>query len=137
MGHVLPAHLLPRAGGRWLLPSNVTDRCSVQNRLSGIERCEVKPERVEPICQVLRDADVQIAPSTYYAAKSRPLSARGCQGRGADRGHPSGPRGKPRCERLMRAAGIQGIRRDKTRKITCGDGAETDRLAASSSTRSP
>jgi len=32
-------------------------------------------------------------------------------------------------ERLMRAAGIQGIRRDKTRKITCGDGAETDRLA--------
>lgn len=31
---------------------------------------------VEPICQVLRDTDVQIAPSTYYAAKSRPPSAR-------------------------------------------------------------
>ena len=31
---------------------------------------------VEPICQVLRDADVQIAPSTYYAAKARPPSAR-------------------------------------------------------------
>ncbi|MBY6061386.1 hypothetical protein [Microbacterium esteraromaticum] len=31
---------------------------------------------VEPICQVLRDADVQIAPSTYYAAKGRPPSAR-------------------------------------------------------------
>gem|GEM_PF-3601731 len=54
---------------------------------------------VEPICQVLRDADVQIAPSTYYAAKSRPLSAQGCQGRGADRRHPGGPRGEPRCLR--------------------------------------
>lgn len=32
-------------------------------------------------------------------------------------------------ERLMRAAGIQGIRRDKTRKTTFGDGAETDRPA--------
>ena len=31
---------------------------------------------VEPICQVLRDAGVQIAPSTYYAAKTRPASAR-------------------------------------------------------------
>lgn len=31
---------------------------------------------VEPICQVLRDADVQIAPSIYYAAKSWPPSAR-------------------------------------------------------------
>lgn len=31
---------------------------------------------VEPICEVLRDADVQIAPSTYYAAKTRPPSAR-------------------------------------------------------------
>lgn len=29
----------------------------------------------------------------------------------------------------MRAAGIQGIRRDKTRKTTFGDGAETDRPA--------
>ena len=31
---------------------------------------------VEPICQVLCDADVQIAPSTFHAAKSRPPSAR-------------------------------------------------------------
>ena len=31
---------------------------------------------VEPICAVLRDADVQIAPSTYYAVKTRPPSAR-------------------------------------------------------------
>ena len=31
---------------------------------------------VEPICEVLRAADVEIAPSTYYAHKTRPLSAR-------------------------------------------------------------
>ena len=31
---------------------------------------------VEPICTVLRDAGMQIAPSTYYAAKKRPSSAR-------------------------------------------------------------
>ena len=31
---------------------------------------------VEPICTVLRQAGVQIAASTYYAARNRPLSAR-------------------------------------------------------------
>ena len=31
---------------------------------------------VEPICRVLREAGVQIAPSTYYAAQTRPPSAR-------------------------------------------------------------
>ncbi|WP_324650008.1 IS3 family transposase [Georgenia sp. H159] len=31
---------------------------------------------VEPICRVLREHGLQIAPSTYYAAKSRPPSAR-------------------------------------------------------------
>lgn len=31
---------------------------------------------VEPICTVLKDAGVQIAPSTYYAARKRPPSAR-------------------------------------------------------------
>lgn len=31
---------------------------------------------VERICRVLRDAGVQIAPSTYYAAKTRPPSDR-------------------------------------------------------------
>lgn len=30
-------------------------------------------------------------------------------------------------ERLMRAEGLQGIRRDKGRKTTIGDGAETER----------
>ena len=31
---------------------------------------------VEPICAVLKDAGVKIAPSTYYAVKTRPPSAR-------------------------------------------------------------
>ena len=31
---------------------------------------------VEPICTVLSSADVTIAPSTYYAARTRPPSAR-------------------------------------------------------------
>ena len=31
---------------------------------------------VEPICRVLRDHNVPIAPSTYYAAKKRQASAR-------------------------------------------------------------
>lgn len=31
---------------------------------------------VEPICRVLTDANAKIAPSVYYARKSRPLSAR-------------------------------------------------------------
>ena len=31
---------------------------------------------VEPICRVLSEAGAKIAPSTYYAAKSRPPSAR-------------------------------------------------------------
>jgi hypothetical protein len=31
---------------------------------------------VEPICRVLRRAGVAIAPSTYYATKARPASAR-------------------------------------------------------------
>ena len=31
---------------------------------------------VEPICRALEDTPAQIAPSSYYAAKNRPLSAR-------------------------------------------------------------
>ncbi|WP_183093191.1 IS3 family transposase, partial [Nocardioides stalactiti] len=31
---------------------------------------------VEPICRVLRRAGIQIAPSSYYAAKTRPPSPR-------------------------------------------------------------
>lgn len=104
---------------------------------------------VEPICQVLREAGLQIAPSTYYAAKTRPPSARAVRDTaliediriahkanlgvyGARKIHAELNRsGVPvaRCtvERLMRQEGIQGIRRDKSRKTTVGEGAETER----------
>ena len=42
---------------------------------------------VEPICQVL-----EVAPSTYYAARSRPPSARAVRGRGAEARDRPGPR---------------------------------------------
>jgi hypothetical protein len=37
---------------------------------------EGKPLGVEPIIELLRTADIKIAPSSYYAAKIRPPSAR-------------------------------------------------------------
>jgi putative transposase len=104
---------------------------------------------VEPICTVLKDAGVQIAPSTYYAAKQRPPSARSVRDAelvedikvahkanlgvyGARKIHAELNReGVPvaRCtvERLMRQVGLRGIPREKTRKTTIGDGAETER----------
>lgn len=102
---------------------------------------------VEPICTVLRETDVQIAPSTYYAAKVRPPSARTVrdteliedirkvhQGNlgvyGARKIHAVLNREGitvARCtvERLMRTAGISGVRRDKTTRTTANRGAET------------
>ena len=104
---------------------------------------------VEPICRVLRDAGMQIAPSTYYAAKVRPPSARAVRDAaltvdirvthkanlgvyGVRKIHAELNRQGvevARCtvERLMRQEGIQGIRRDKSRRTTFGDGAETER----------
>ncbi|ANH38192.1 Integrase core domain protein [Nocardioides dokdonensis FR1436] len=104
---------------------------------------------VEPICAALKEAGVQIAPSSYYAAKTRPPSARAV--RDADLGEDIKTAHKAnlgvygarkihaelnregvrvaRCtvERLMRAEGLRGIPREKTRKTTFGDGAETER----------
>lgn len=109
---------------------------------------------VEPICAVLRDAGVQIAPSTYYATKNHTPSVR--ERRDAElteeitRVHTAnlGVDGARRVwnelkregisvahctvERLMRAAGLRGIPREKTRKTTIGDGAETPRPADTS-----
>ena len=112
---------------------------------------EGKPLGVEPIIEVLQHAGVEIAPSTYYAAKTRPPSARAVRDAelvpvihkvhrdnigvyGARRiwaqmnreGH-----GVARCtvERLMRAEGLRGIPREKTRKTTVAEGAETERPA--------
>ncbi|WP_224280461.1 DDE-type integrase/transposase/recombinase [Nocardioides lacusdianchii] len=80
---------------------------------------------VEPICAVLKKAGVQIAPSSYYAAKTRPPSARSVRDAELNR---EGVR-VARCtvERLMRAEGLRGIPREKTRRTTIGDGAETAR----------
>ncbi len=110
---------------------------------------EGKELGVEPICQVLRDAGVQIAASTYYAAKARPPSARAVRDAklvadiqvvhkanlgvyGARKVHAELNREGvrvARCtvERLMRAEGLRGIPRDKTCKTTIGDPAETVR----------
>ena len=104
---------------------------------------------VEPICKVLTEAGVQIAPSGFYAAKSRPPSARSVRDAelivdiktahranlgvyGARKIHAELNRegvSVARCtvERLMRAEGLRGVRRDKSRKTTYGDGAETER----------
>ena len=110
---------------------------------------EGKKLGVEPICEVLRDAGVQIAPSTYYDVKTRPPSARAVRDAklvedikvahranlgvyGARKIHAELNRegiAVARCtvERLMRAAGLRGIPREKTRKTTVSDGAQTER----------
>ena len=90
---------------------------------------------VEPICRALRHYGVQIAPSTYYARKTRPASARS---RSDERLLPRLKRafevnyscygarklwrelrnegllvGRDQVARLMRIAGIRGARRHK------------------------
>ena len=104
---------------------------------------------VEPICAELKKAGVQIAPSGYYASKARPPSARSVRDvelvaqiraahaanlgvYGARKIHAQLNRQDvkvARCtvERLMRAQGLRGIAREKTRKTTIGDGAQTPR----------
>ena len=95
---------------------------------------------VEPICRVL-----PIAPSTYYAARHRPLSARAVRDTKlkveiarvhAEHFGVYGARkvwrqlhregiGVARCtvERLMGELGLEGVRRGKPRRITTPDGA--------------
>ncbi|GAA1142609.1 hypothetical protein GCM10009583_10660 [Ornithinicoccus hortensis] len=104
---------------------------------------------VEPICAVLTEAGTKIAPSTYYAAKKRPPSARAIRDAeliedikiahkanlgvyGARKIHAELNRegvdvAGCTVERLMRAEGLRGIPREKTRRTTVGDGAETER----------
>jgi transposase InsO family protein len=106
---------------------------------------------VEPICRVLASADVQIAPSGYYAAKTRPPSARaqrdaelvplitkaheenlgvyGARKVWAELNRQDTKVARCTVERLMRAEGLRGICREKTRKTTTSDGAETARPA--------
>jgi putative transposase len=95
---------------------------------------------VEPICAVLRQADVQIAPSSYYAATTRPPSARSLADAatteviktvhaenygvyGVRKVHAElGRRGHrvANCtvRRLMRSAGLRGISRAKGPRTT-------------------
>jgi len=104
---------------------------------------------VEPICRVLTDAGTQIAPSTYYAAKTRAPSARTVSDArrtavieqvhaenygvyGARKVHAQLRRqGHPvaRCtvERLMRAAGLRGISRAKGPRTTIAGAGPDDR----------
>jgi putative transposase len=99
---------------------------------------------VEPICTVLTDAGVQIAPSSYYAARSRPPSSRAVRDVGvtekikevhrqnygvygvrkvhaelARRGGVAG-RAVARCTvaRLMKSVGLHGVSRLKTPRTT-------------------
>ena len=99
---------------------------------------EGKPLGVEPICRVL-----QVAPSSYYAAKTCPLSARACRDAeliprlialwdsnyrvyGARKLWKAAGRaglvvGRDQVARLMRTAGIEGARRTKKTRTTCPD----------------
>ena len=127
--------------------ANRTDR-GVHRRTRTMWR---SPLGVEPICAVL-----QVAPSTYYAAKSRPLSERARRdaeliprwwrsGRtnyrvyGARKLWKAARRagidiGRDQIARLMRQAGIQGVRRAKRVRTTRRDAA---RRPASGSRRAP
>ncbi len=105
---------------------------------------------VQPVLQALEDTPAQIAPSTYYAAKTRPASARSRRDEeltaaierihaqnygvyGARKiWHELHRRGLPvaRCtvERLMRESGLRGLLRDKSPRTT-RPAAETNRPA--------
>jgi len=112
---------------------------------------EGKPLGVERVIEVLRSAGVEIAPSSYYAAKSRQPSARavrdaelipvitkvhhdnigvyGARKVWAQMNREGHPVARCTVERLMRAGGLRGISREKTRKTTLVAGAETPQPA--------
>ena len=93
---------------------------------------------VEPICRVLRDHNLPIAPSTYYARKSRPPSARSLSDERLlpvvkavhrDNFDVYGTRkmwhalrrkgevvGRDQVARLMRSAGLRGVTRRKRQR---------------------
>lgn len=102
---------------------------------------------IEPICAVLKGTDAQIAPSTYYAAKTRPPSPRsvtdgesltvisrlhednygvygvyGVRKVHAELARQGGVGGRPvaRCTvaRLMKTAGLRGVSRDRAPRTT-------------------
>jgi len=99
---------------------------------------------VAPICRVLSEHGCPIAPRTYYAFKTRPASARAIRDEqllveirrvhAASRGGLYGVRkvwrqllnegvevGRERVARLMRAEGLQGVRRGRAVRTTIPD----------------
>ena len=103
---------------------------------------------VEPICRVLRERNVGIAPSTYYAYKSRPPSARtqrdawlieqirqahqdnygvyGASKVWAQLNRQGTPVARCTVQRLMRHAGLRGVTRGQRKIRTTLTGAGTD-----------
>src|SRR5829696_3297877 len=111
-------------------------------------RIDVGSERglrwgVEPICQVLTEHELAIAPATYYAAKTRPPSARAVRDEelksliaevhagnygvyGVRKMHAALRRagvelGRDQTGRLMRELGLAGVRRGKPKRTTVRD----------------
>jgi putative transposase len=100
---------------------------------------------VEPICTVLKQAGVSIAPSSYYAAKTRPASARavrdehlkaeitrvhaanfgvyGARKVWAQLNREQIPVARCTVQRLMHDLGLEGVRRGRSRKTTLPGGA--------------
>lgn len=105
---------------------------------------------VQPICDALRETAVEIAPSTYYAAKTRPASARamrdaeltdaitrmyeenyyvyGARKIWKEMGRAGHEVARCTVERLMKAEGLRGVQRAKSPRTT-RPRAETDRPA--------
>jgi putative transposase len=99
---------------------------------------------VESICRVLAEHGWQIAPATYYAAKTRPPSPRAVRDRqlqpriaalhaanygvyGVRKMHAALRRegieiGRDQTGRLMRTLGLAGVRRGAVRRTTVADG---------------
>jgi putative transposase len=95
---------------------------------------------VEPICEVLSEHGLAIAPATYYAAKTRPASARAARDEqlkprivavhrdnygvyGVRKMHAALRRdgvgiGRDQTARLMRELGLAGVRRGKAKRTT-------------------
>lgn len=98
---------------------------------------------VEPICEVLTEHQLKIAPATYYAAKTRPASARAARDArlkpiiervhrdnygvyGVRKMHAALRRagidiGRDQTARLMRELGLAGVRRGTVKRTTVRD----------------
>jgi putative transposase len=129
------------------------------NRDEVVDGCRLG---VEPICRVLRGAGLQVAPSTYYAAKARRPSQRARRDQfmgpalcrlwednyrvyGARKLWKAARRaghdiGRDQVSRLMRSAGIEGVRRTRRVRTTrpdSGAGRHPDLVARNFSAVAP